>query len=71
MKEKGLIGSGKGANWLEGWGASELYWRGKPTLPAFLKYPELAAIKHSLYESGAVYASMSGSGSAMFAIYES
>ncbi|MBQ8756145.1 MAG: hypothetical protein IJZ19_14015 [Lentisphaeria bacterium] len=43
MKEKGLIGSGKGANWLEGWGASELYWRGKPTLPAFLKYPELAA----------------------------
>lgn len=37
----------------------------------FAKYPELAAIKHSLYESGAVYASMSGSGSAMFAIYES
>lgn len=36
----------------------------------FSKYPELAAIKHSLYESGAVYASMSGSGSALFAIYE-
>ena len=35
----------------------------------FDKYPELAAIKHSLYESGAVYASMSGSGSALFAIY--
>ena len=37
----------------------------------FAKYPELAAIKRSLYDSGAVYASMSGSGSAMFAIYES
>lgn len=35
----------------------------------FEKYPELAAIKLSLYESGAVYASMSGSGSALFAIY--
>ncbi len=36
----------------------------------FAKYPELAAIKRSLYDSGAVYASMSGSGSALFAIYE-
>lgn len=35
----------------------------------FAKYPELAAIKSSLYESGAVYAGMSGSGSALFAIY--
>lgn len=35
----------------------------------FAKYPELAAIKRSLYESGAVYASMSGSGSALFALY--
>ena len=36
----------------------------------FLKHPELAAIKRSLYDSGAVYASMSGSGSALFAIYK-
>ena len=36
----------------------------------FAKYPELAAIKRSLYDSGAVYASMSGSGSALFAIYK-
>ena len=35
----------------------------------FAKYQELAAIKRSLYDSGAVYASMSGSGSALFAIY--
>ncbi|MBR5834936.1 MAG: 4-(cytidine 5'-diphospho)-2-C-methyl-D-erythritol kinase [Bacteroidales bacterium] len=35
----------------------------------FAKYPELAAIKRSLYDSGAVYASMSGSGSALFALY--
>ena len=36
----------------------------------FAKYPELAAIKRSLYDSGAVYASMSGSGSALFALYK-
>ena len=35
----------------------------------FAKYPALAAIKRSLYDCGAVYASMSGSGSALFAIY--
>lgn len=35
----------------------------------FVKHPELAAIKASLYDSGAVYASMSGSGSAVFGIY--
>jgi 4-diphosphocytidyl-2-C-methyl-D-erythritol kinase len=35
----------------------------------FVKYPELAVIKRSLYDSGAVYASMSGSGSALFALY--
>lgn len=36
----------------------------------FARHPELASIKQSLYDSGAVYASMSGSGSALFAIYE-
>lgn len=35
----------------------------------FRKYPALAEMKKSLYETGAVYASMSGSGSAFFAIY--
>lgn len=35
----------------------------------FVKYPELADVKRSLYDSGAVYASMSGSGSALFALY--
>lgn len=35
----------------------------------FAKYPELDAIKRSLYECGAVYASMSGSGSALFALF--
>ena len=38
-------------------------------LSVFAKYPQLGAIKESLYASGAVYASMSGSGSALFAIY--
>ncbi len=35
----------------------------------FPHHPEIPAIKNSLYESGAVYAAMSGSGSALFAIY--
>ena len=35
----------------------------------FAKHPRLAEIKQELYEAGAVYASMSGSGSALFALY--
>lgn len=35
----------------------------------FPAHPELEAIKQSLYDSGAVYAAMSGSGSALFGIY--
>lgn len=35
----------------------------------FGKYPGLKNIKQSLYDAGAVYASMSGSGSAFFAIF--
>ena len=35
----------------------------------FAKYPRLAEIKQFLYDGGAVYAAMSGSGSALFALY--
>jgi 4-diphosphocytidyl-2-C-methyl-D-erythritol kinase len=35
----------------------------------FSKHPALAAIKQQLYEQGAVYASMSGSGSAMYGLF--
>ena len=37
--------------------------------PIFAMHPELAAIKPSLYDAGAVYAAMSGSGSALFGIF--
>lgn len=38
-------------------------------IPAFSIYPELREIKSRLYELGAVYAQMSGSGSAFFALF--
>lgn len=37
--------------------------------PIFAMHPELAANKQSLYDAGAVYAAMSGSGSALFGIF--
>ncbi len=36
----------------------------------FPKYPEIAAIKDLLYDLGAVYASMSGSGAAVYGIFD-
>lgn len=35
----------------------------------FIKYPDIAAIKDKLYDMGAIYASMSGSGSSVFGIF--
>lgn len=37
----------------------------------FAKYPEIAAIKDKLYDMGALYASMSGSGSSVYGIFDS
>lgn len=49
-------------------------WRGKVKNDfedsVFAEFPELAGIKQRLEESGAVYASMSGSGSSMFGIFD-
>lgn len=36
----------------------------------FTKYPEIAAIKDEMYDLGAVYACMSGSGSSVFGIFD-
>lgn len=49
-------------------------WKNKITndfeISAFDLYPELKVIKEHLYEQGAIYASMTGSGSALFGIFE-
>ncbi len=37
----------------------------------FKKYPEICRIKEQLYELGAIYASMSGSGSSVYGFFES
>ncbi len=37
--------------------------------PVFKKYPEIKSIKKELYHQGAVYASMSGSGSSVFGVF--
>jgi 4-diphosphocytidyl-2-C-methyl-D-erythritol kinase len=39
--------------------------------PVFAMHPNLRDLKDQLYEQGAVYASMSGSGSALYGIYKS
>lgn len=39
-------------------------------IPVFAKHPEIAAIKQQLYNLGAVYACMSGSGSSVFGLFK-
>lgn len=39
-------------------------------VPVFEKYPEIGGLKQALYASGAVYASMTGSGSAVFGLFQ-
>ena len=38
---------------------------------AFAKYPELAKMKEQLYAAGAIYASMTGSGSVIYGVFVS
>lgn len=49
-------------------------WRGRVVnefeLNIFRSYPQIGRIRMALYEAGAIYASMSGSGSAVYGIFE-
>jgi 4-diphosphocytidyl-2-C-methyl-D-erythritol kinase len=49
-------------------------WRGRLQndfeTPVFRQYPQLENIKNRLYEAGALYASLSGSGSSLYGIFE-
>jgi 4-diphosphocytidyl-2-C-methyl-D-erythritol kinase len=38
-------------------------------LPVMVKYPEIGRIKEQLYEQGAIYASLTGSGSTVFGLF--
>jgi 4-diphosphocytidyl-2-C-methyl-D-erythritol kinase len=39
-------------------------------MPVFEKFPIIQSIKETLYEKGALYASMSGSGSSVYGIFK-
>jgi 4-diphosphocytidyl-2-C-methyl-D-erythritol kinase len=39
-------------------------------VPVFQKYPAIKELKELLYKKGAVYASMTGSGSTVFGLFE-
>lgn len=39
-------------------------------IPVFKKYPEICTLKQQMYDLGAVYAAMSGSGSAVFGVFD-
>ena len=39
-------------------------------IPVFNQYPEIRSIKETLYNNGAIYAAMSGSGSSVFGLFE-
>ncbi len=39
-------------------------------IPVFAKHPEIQMLKNNLYQMGAIYAAMSGSGSAVFGLFE-
>jgi 4-diphosphocytidyl-2-C-methyl-D-erythritol kinase len=49
-------------------------WKGKVKndfeLSAFIKHPELRTIKERLYKDGAIYSSMTGSGSVIYGLFK-
>jgi len=62
----GLVPSGKELGDIANWQS----WVNDFETTVFTKYPELGAIKKRLLEAGAYYASMSGSGSTIFGLFE-
>ena len=50
------------------------FWRNKLKndfeISVFKKYPEIGTIKDQMYDSGALYASMTGTGSTVFGLYK-
>ncbi|MFN8252879.1 MAG: 4-(cytidine 5'-diphospho)-2-C-methyl-D-erythritol kinase [Ferruginibacter sp.] len=74
LHKEGLPGAGAGNNTRQAVQQPISNWKNTLTndfeKPVFETYPLIKSIKDALYESGAVYAAMSGSGSTVFGIFE-
>jgi 4-diphosphocytidyl-2-C-methyl-D-erythritol kinase len=60
--------------WQESLSGAVTEWRDRITndfeAPVFAEWPEIGAIKKQLYDAGALYASLSGSGATVYGIFE-
>jgi len=72
--DSGFISSGNGENLRDALRMPVKEWKAAVANDfehsVFLKHPQIAALKQSFYDRGAIYASMSGSGSSVFGIFE-
>jgi 4-diphosphocytidyl-2-C-methyl-D-erythritol kinase len=55
--------------WARRLASGEIHWSTILSNPYFERYPIIGQVKETMYEQGALYASMSGSGASVFGIF--